>query len=356
MLEVRYMKKHKFKKNGVDVKTEKKSKMTTKLDFGTTNLNLLNFATKNFGTINFGRLVINGTLTAAGLDSKKLDSVLTFSNPMYFSATYKISVVISGASNRVYPDQAASGGTSTQLTNQGHVHAVFTDPPLDTSISTIGDVGTSDSFSRSDHQHKGVRSLVYAGQSVFGDVALVAGDANQKITSSGQNITFYTYPVEMYVLAETQPLGTNAGSYPTANTFQSRVINKILFSMGNYVSLQSGSTSNRYFYLNPGTYVLNIRACAQNISGHVIRLYNVTTSTVVAYGSNAYSGNSPDIIYTNSAESKLWCRITVSTLSLYSVQHYGTLANSNTWALGTAANFSSMTQEMYMMLIINRVL
>lgn len=87
------------------------------------------------------------------------------------------------------------------------------------------------------------------------------------------------------VYVDQQPSGTNGGS-SVANTWTTRVLNTAL--SGNLDGITTSLSSNQVT-IQPGNYVLRASAPAFESASHMIRIYCVTDSAVLVYGSTEYS-------------------------------------------------------------------
>lgn len=83
-------------------------------------------------------------------------------------------------------------------------------------------------------------------------------------------------------ISDTKGVGTNGGSF-TSGSWQTRDLNTVT---GTNVDFWVTLSSN-VFTLQPGTYHIQGNVPANNVSGHIARLYNNTTSSVAIKGSNA---------------------------------------------------------------------
>lgn len=335
------------------------------LTFGTLQLKTLNVVTATTGDSKVDKINISGSLGCGSLSTpapvRNLFSAVT---PLsYSSTTGLLSVPVGGGvvPSIISPDSVAATGTSSFLAQASHVHGVTGNvAPPDTAIGVTNEIGTAGSMARSDHAHKGLRFINISSVSVMNNISFPSTSSVSVTSTAPTTLCFSSTSsmpnFEMYALVETQPLGTNAGGYPTSGSYQSRFLNKMLFGLGTNVVLTSNGTTNTDFDLNPGDYFITARCPALGIRGHYIRLYNVTTSSAVAYGSSSRCSTegSFNLNFIDSSIAKLSCNVTISDTTTFRIQHYGTSANSNSWAFGASAAFSGMTEELYSMVIITK--
>ncbi len=97
----------------------------------------------------------------------------------------------------IQPDDAADPGVGTLASRDDHKHAIATDVPVD--ITNINAEGTSLSFARADHRHKGIRTVRVKGSSdIDGYVDITAGQYI-RLTQSGQTITIDVDSLVAYI-------------------------------------------------------------------------------------------------------------------------------------------------------------
>ena len=111
--------------------------------------------------------------------------------------THSIATALVGDISSIEPDDTASAGILNNYARGDHQHAILADIAVDIGIANAE--GTSSSFSRADHIHRGVRSIKQnAGSQRFGDLSLQNGIGitvtddgvgNFTITASGASLT-----------------------------------------------------------------------------------------------------------------------------------------------------------------------
>lgn len=87
-----------------------------------------------------------------------------------------------------------------------------------------------------------------------------------------------------YILLRDEQSNTTEGGTFTSGAWQTRPLNTISVDTTGVVTLSSNQ-----FALPSGTYRIRASAPAFSVNGHQLRLQNITDTTTVAYGSNAYS-------------------------------------------------------------------
>ena len=103
------------------------------------------------------------------------------------------------------------------------------------------------------------------------------------------------------------------------------------------------------FTLTPGEYYIHAWAPAYKVNKHQVRLYNVTTASVVTngYGTNAYSGASDNVM----TPSILYTHIDIGVNTTFQLEHYCQTTQA-TDGFGQANSFGG--SEVYTKVIIIR--
>lgn len=138
-------------------------------------------------------------------------------------------------------------------------------------------------------------------------------------TVSKIDVHSFSVAVIADVKAQTASGGTSA-----ADDWQDRDLNTEIFDPDSIVSI----TSNQ-FTLGAGTYIIEFAAPAYKANRHVAQLYDVTNSTVVQSGSNAYANNSSNVW----SESIGYARVSITGNTTYKIRHH-TQTSSTTNGLG----------------------
>lgn len=119
-----------------------------------------------------------------------------------------------------------------------------------------------------------------------------------------------------------------SGGTFTSGEFRTRDLNTELFDPDGIVSITDNT-----FTLSAGIYVINWRCPAIDVDRHVSRLYNQTSSSIVAIGSTGHSnGNIQDYTFGST-------RVTITSDTVFRVEHRGQTTK-NTLGFGVAHNFS----------------
>ena len=117
--------------------------------------------------------------------------------------------------------------------------------------------------------------------------------------------------IKYAVICEQQASGTNGGTF-TAGSWVIRTLNNEIYD-------QIGvSISSNVFTIPAGTFIIRWQAPAFGVSAHMSRLYDVTNTSVVEYGSSAY-----DRISTanDTGLSHGWARVVVGSATEYQIEH-----------------------------------
>jgi hypothetical protein len=143
------------------------------------------------------------------------------------------------------------------------------------------------------------------------------------------------------ILNETQPSGTNGGTF-TQGAWRTRIINtKVIDNIG--ITLNSNM-----FPLGVGDYEIIASAPAYTCNSHKIRLQNVTDNTTVALGTSAYSGSYAV------TRSFLRCIVSiVSGIKNFQLEHYCTFTSASN-GFGFALNVAGVN-EIYSEIFIRKV-
>lgn len=108
-------------------------------------------------------------------------------------------------------------------------------------------------------------------------IAVIAGNALAKVA----------------LVIDSKTAGSSGGTF-TLGAWRQRDLNTIVFDPSSIVSVSSNQ-----FTLGAGKYLVRVRAPAASVNGHMARLYNVTDSAVVNYGSSENTqDNVADVVTT----------------------------------------------------------
>ena len=127
-----------------------------------------------------------------------------------------------------------------------------------------------------------------------------------------------------------------AGGAFTSGAWQTRDLNKEIFDPSNIVSISSNK-----FTLGAGNYFIKWSAPATQVDLHLSRLYDVTNTAVVEYGSseNAESTMSGYPVEDNKVSTKSFgfARVTPSGSTEYSIEHRCSSTRAD-WGFGNASD------------------
>lgn len=130
---------------------------------------------------------------------------------------------------------------------------------------------------------------------------------------------FSSYAVINHSTAYNQGAGTFSNG-----AWRTRELNTEVTDADNIVSI-----SNNQFTLQAGTYLIKAQSPAYRVDQHVIRLYNVTDSSVVGVGSAGMSSSS----FASHTLSTIVLRMTISAAKAFEIQHQCQTSHS-TYGLG----------------------
>lgn len=144
------------------------------------------------------------------------------------------------------------------------------------------------------------------------------GTSGYVLSTNGSGATSWAYPAtgtQVYTRAKTTH---TSGQSLTANTWVTREWDAA-GSSGNMNGVELTMASNILTFNTAGTYHIRLFCDAFNAGSHLIRLYNVTTSSVVLEGTNVYCGNTS----ISTSTSIISHRLTVTAGTQYKVEHQG---------------------------------
>lgn len=132
------------------------------------------------------------------------------------------------------------------------------------------------------------------------------------------------------VIADVKSSGTPGGTFTTGG-WRTRDLNNEIADADGIVSI-----SNNQFTLQAGTYLINARSAAYKVGNSVLKLYNVTDSTDVAFGNTGYSPSSEAVQFLLT----LTTRLTISNAKVFELQMAG-YTTENTYGMGVNHSFGS---------------
>ena len=160
------------------------------------------------------------------------------------------------------------------------------------------------------------------------DRTVTCPDANGTMALTS-NILFSSYAI----IEDQKAHDTHGGTF-TQDAWRTRELNTEVADPDSIVSISSNQ-----FTLQAGTYLLKWSAPARDLTHHQTRIYNITDSAVVRYGSSEYT-NSLDV-QNHSVGS---ARVTISGAKAFELQHYGHNTTATT-GFGCAAKSDGGTEH-----------
>ena len=138
------------------------------------------------------------------------------------------------------------------------------------------------------------------------DTDMIAADAVTAAKVGTKTFTSYA------IICDEKASGTNGGDF-TASGWRTRDLNTEIADPDSIVSISSNQ-----FTLGAGSYLIEAFATAKECNRHIARIYNATSTSVVAYGmsADASSGNSDTGIATVTA------RVTITGNTAFEIQHW----------------------------------
>lgn len=121
-----------------------------------------------------------------------------------------------------------------------------------------------------------------------------------------------SYGLKTYAIICDQKVYNADGGTFTSGAWRTRDLNTKIADPDGIVSI-----ANNQFTLGAGSYLIEASAPAYDVNRHQTRLYNATSSTVVAYGQQAYFG-SGDATHSQSA---VVGRVTITGATAFEIQH-----------------------------------
>jgi hypothetical protein len=134
------------------------------------------------------------------------------------------------------------------------------------------------------------------------------------------------------IIEDQKPSGTISGRFDSG-AWRTRDLNTLVYNHNSLASLSSNG-----FTLPAGTYCIDWDAPAHRVNRHKTRLYNYTSSSVVAYGTNEYATAAVD---EHGTASRSWgtAIVTITASTTFTIQHRS--ESSYSAGFGEASNFSA---------------
>ena len=142
------------------------------------------------------------------------------------------------------------------------------------------------------------------------------GSANEVLKTDGSgNLSFAADSggkIASYaIICDEKSSLTSAGTF-TSGDWRTRDLNTEITDADGIVSISSNQ-----FTLQAGTYLIKASAPAYYVYDHMIKLYNVTASADIAFGTSEYTGHASGV----QTRSFLVARITISAATTFEIRH-----------------------------------
>ena len=161
------------------------------------------------------------------------------------------------------------------------------------------------------------------------DTDMLAADAVTQPKIGTKTFTSYA------ILADVKSDDTDSGSF-TSGAWRTRDINTEISDADDIVSLSSNQ-----FTLQAGSYLIEVQATAYRVNRNMIKLYNVTASADIAFGSSMYANTG----YNGGSTGYLSTRITIGAARTFEIRHR-CQSNNTTHGFGQASDFGN--NELYL--------
>jgi hypothetical protein len=155
------------------------------------------------------------------------------------------------------------------------------------------------------------------------DTDMIAADAVTAAKVGTKTFTSYA------IICDEKAADTNGGSF-SASTWQTRDLNTEIADPDSIVSISSNQ-----FTLGAGTYLIEAEATAKEVNRHILRIYNATSTSVVAYGMSAHASSGGSVTDTATVAA----RVTITGNTAFEIQHWGQSSRSD-YGLGFANDAS----------------
>jgi hypothetical protein len=145
------------------------------------------------------------------------------------------------------------------------------------------------------------------------------------------------------IVVDEKTSGTGGGTF-TSGSYITRDLNTVRQN-----SIISASLSANQISLPAGTYYINASAPAYNVAQHKIR-WRSTTNTVTIVGTSEYARSTSTSDQTRSCVTGIF---TITTTTLFVIEHRTSTSYANSYALGAAVTFGDV--EVYTIVEITRL-
>ena len=160
------------------------------------------------------------------------------------------------------------------------------------------------------------------------DTDMIAADAVTAAKVGTKTFTSYA------IICDEKAAGTNGGDF-SASTWTTRDLNTEIADPDSIVSISSNQ-----FTLGAGSYLIEAVATAKECNRHIARIYNATTTTVVAYGMSAHASSGGSVTDT----ATVTARVTITGDTAFEIQHW-CQSSRTSYGLGLANDASVVNKD-----------
>jgi hypothetical protein len=158
------------------------------------------------------------------------------------------------------------------------------------------------------------------------DTDMIAADAVTAAKVAFKGFTSYA------IISDEKASDTDGGAF-TSGDWRTRDLNNEVADPDDIVSIASNQ-----FTLNPGSYLIQASAPAIECGKHQVRLYDVTSSAVVEYGTSELAANTNSHA---SVRSFVEARVVITADTTYEIQHRCQHTKTG-FGMGLGANFGGV--------------
>jgi len=164
------------------------------------------------------------------------------------------------------------------------------------------------------------------------------GTSGQVLTSTGNSApTWQNSGGSLFtsyaIISDQKSQNTEGGTF-TKGAWRTRDLNTEIADPDGIVSIASNQ-----FTLSAGTYLIEASAPAYRVSDHMVKLYNATSSSDVAFGTSGYAQDTNGRVHDTSI---VKCRVTITGSTAFEIQHRSENNHSSN-GFGHATNFGPET-------------
>lgn len=181
-------------------------------------------------------------------------------------------------------------------------------------------------------------------------LAGLSEQATQIETDTGTDDTRYITPLKLAInrgyymeVADEKPNNTNGGT-PTTGTWNDRALNTVRAN-----TISGASLASNQITLPAGTYIIRAIVPAGAVNGHRIRIYNVTTSSIIEMGTNGYMATSTASNNVSIIDTTHYC----TSPENIKIQHY--IKSNGSGVAGLGYSVGSGSNEIYTIVYIYKI-